>query len=113
MDPLTRIVSYIPVTSGFIYRYNIFACISGNTTKPELVIYNIACNNGNSVSYMNFLSEMVWSGHLRHNKILVIDNSLVCSEKESRMLVNILWNTIINSKPLNIYVLVLAAQSPE
>ena len=74
-DPLTGRVPYVPVTGSFKDRYNILAYISSNPTKLEPLIYSIVGNNGDSVSFMKFLYKTVWSHYLRHNEVLVANNS--------------------------------------
>ena len=106
-DPLTGYLPYIKVSGDFRDAFNLFACISTNTEKNLPVFYNIQKNRGTSVSFMEFIVEMIACRFLRHNEVIVMDNAAIHSGGESTILEDILWNTVIDEKLLRIFLLPL------
>ena len=101
-DPLSGYTPHIRVSGDFREAYNIFACISADTTKPRPIFYNIRKDNGSALSFMEFVSDMIISRYLKHNDIVVMDNAAIHSGKEAQPLADLLWDFEIDGRPLHI-----------
>ena len=62
---------------------------------------------------MEFIVEMIACRFLHHSKVIVMDNAAIHSGGESTILEDILWNTVIDDKPLRIFLLPLPTRAPE
>ena len=56
---------------------------------------------------------MIQKGWLLHNEILIMDNATVHTGKESSIVKDFLWYTVIDSRPLKILVIYLPPPCPE
>lgn len=112
-DPLTGKTPFIAVSGDFREAYNVFACITLNPMKAHPVFYHITLNNGNAVSFMNFIDNMIVSGFFKHNEVLIMDNAAIHLGGEAKELESRLWNTVVDGQPLNVFVLFLPARAPE
>jgi hypothetical protein len=112
-DPLTGYVDYIPVTGDFRDSYNIFAIISGNPRKPRPVQYRIDQENGTAETFMMFIRALIISGYFHHNEVLVMDNSRIHTGGVASSLKTLLWETLIEGRPLHVLIVYLPTRSPE
>ena len=56
---------------------------------------------------------MIQKGWLLHNEILIMDNATVHTVKESSIVKDFLWYTVIDGRPLKILVIYLSPPCPE
>lgn len=112
-DLLTGKTPATYVSGDFRECYKIFAAISGSPTKATPIAYHIETNNGTAICFVSFTCNMIRTRCLHHNEILIMDNAAVHTGKETHMVRNLLWDTIIDNKPLNILVVYLPPRCPE
>ena len=113
VDPVTGVLDGIPVSGDFRDANNIICCISGNHRKLQHLFYAIRKANTTSETFMDFIETMVAAKFLRHNEVLVMDNAAIHIGRESQLLEDYLWTTIVEGRPLNVYVLYLPPRAPE
>ena len=112
-DPLSGYVPFIPCSGNFRDAYNIFACISPDPSKGKACYYHITRNNGTAVSFLFFVERLVASKFLRHNEVLIMDNAAIHVGGEASIIEDLLWNTIIDGRPLQILTVFLPTRAPE
>jgi hypothetical protein len=112
-DPLTGYIDFIPVTGDFRESYNIFAIISANPAKPRPVQYRIDQENGTASTFVRFIMALIISGFFVHEEVLVMDNARIHTGGEADSVETLLWETLIDGKPLNVLVVYLPTRSPE
>lgn len=112
-DPLTGERPAIFVSGNFCDTFNIFVCISVNPVKKTPIAYHIERNNWTAVCFVAFISNMIKKGWLLHNEILIMDNATVHTGKQSSIVKDFLWYTVIDGRPLKILVIYLPPPCPE
>jgi hypothetical protein len=112
-NPLTGYIDFIPVTGDFRDSYNIFAVISGNPAKPRPVQYRIDKENGTAETFLRFITALIISGFFLHEEVLVMDNARIHTGGEAACVETLLWETVIDGRPLNVLVVYLPTRSPE
>ena len=77
--PLSGWMDFIAVSGDFREAYNLIACspISGNPLKERPLLYTIGKENGTAAAFIAFCEMMVVSGWLRHDEIIVMDNTAI------------------------------------
>ena len=113
VDPITGYLDGIPVDGSFRDANNIVCCISGNPCKMQHVFYAIRKATTTSSVFMDFIETMVAAKFLVHDEVLVMDNAAIHIGGESQQLEDYLWTTIVDGRPLNVYVLYLPPRAPE
>ena len=113
VDPLTGILEGIPVSGDFRDTRTIMACISVNPRKENHIFYNCSSDTNNADSFMAFIESMIEYGFLVHGEVLILDNAQIHIGGSAKALEELLWNTIVNGKPLNCLVIYLPTRSPE
>ena len=113
VDPTTGYLDGIPVSGNFRDANNIICCISGNYRKQQHVFYAIRKANTTSAVFMDFVETMVAAKFLIHDEILVMDNAAIHVGGEAQILEDYLWTTIVDGRPLNVFVLYLPPRAPE
>ena len=112
-NPVFGYMPAIMVSGDFREAFNIFACITANPNKQNPIAYNIQKDNGSAVSFVAFIKQMIYSGWLGHNEVLVMDNAAIHSGGEAEIVKGLLWETMVNGAPLRILVVYLPTRSPE
>ena len=112
-DPLTGQCPAIFVSGDFRDAFNVFACISASKLKKKPIAYNIQRNKGDAVSFVAFINDMIANRWLMHDEILIMDNSAVHIGKEAKIITDILWDSVIDDRPLRILIIYLPTRSPE
>jgi transposase len=111
--PLTGRVPAIPVRGDFREAYNLFAIISTNPHKPYPVDYMIGRENGNAASFVALIEYLIGTRFFAHDEILVMDNAAIHTGAEAVIVVDLLWDIIVNGEPLHVLVVYLPARAPE
>ena len=112
-DPLTGKMDHIPVSGDFRETYNLMAVVSLNPQKERNIEYSIGKDNNTSASFMNFIHYLINVGFFRHNEVLVMDNAAIHVGGEATNIREVMWETVVDNKPLRILVLFLPTRSPE
>jgi hypothetical protein len=112
-NPLTGYVNFILVTGEFRESYNIFAIISGNPVKPRPVQYQIDQENGTAETFMCFIQALIISSFFHHEEILVMDNVRIHTGGVADSVETLLWETLIDGRPLHVLVVYLPTHPPE
>ena len=113
-DPLTGKIPAIYVSGNFRDAHNIFACISASEQKRNKPIaYQIERKNGTAKSFLDFICNMIATRWLRHDEVLIMDNAAIHVGKEARVVKDLLWETVIDGRPLRILVVYLPPRCPE
>ena len=112
-DPLTGYIDFIPVTGDFRQAYNIFAVISSNPAKPRPIQYRIDEENGTAHTFVRFITALIISGFFIHEEVLVMDNARIHTGGEADSIETLLWETLIDGRPLHVLVVYLPTRSPE
>ena len=112
-DPLTGKMDNIPVSGDFRETYNLMAIVSLNPEKQQPIEYHIDQFNNDSASFMVFIKFLIDSRFFKHNEVLVLDNAAIHVGGHATNLQEILWQTKVDDKPLNVLVLFLPTRSPE
>ena len=113
VDPLTGRIDFIPASSDFHKAYNLIACISTNPNKLTPTFYTIGKNNGSAEAFTDFIQEMIASKFILHGEVLIMDNTVIHTGGEASIVERMLWDTVIDDRPLNVLVLYLPTCSPE
>ena len=113
IDPVTGILNGIPVDGNFRDAHNLICCISGNHRKERHVFYAIGKDNGTAEAFMNFVERMVAEKFLIHGEILILDNAAVHTSGAADILEDYLWTTVVDGRPLNVFVVFLPPRAPE
>ena len=87
--------------------------ILANYCKTQHVYYKVNSDKNALGHFMNYVKEIVEQKFLIHDEVFILDNAAIHVGKESKELVDYLWNTKVNGKPLNILVLFLPTRAPE
>jgi transposase len=111
--PLTGRVPAIPVSGDFREAYNLFAIISTNPDKPYSIDYMIGRENGNATSFVAFIEYLIGTRFFLHDKILVMDNAAIHTNAEAEIVEDLLWDMVVDGRPLNVLVVYLPAGAPE
>ena len=111
-NPIYGYMPAILVSGDFRETYNIFACITANPNKKPMV-YNIQKDNGTALSFVSFVEQMIQCNWLQHGELLIMDNAIIHTGKEAKIIEDLLWETIINGVPLRIFVIYLPTRSLE
>jgi hypothetical protein len=112
-DPLTGYMDAILVSGDFREAYNLLAIISANPTKASPVHYVIGKENGNSTSFAAYIMELISTRWFEHGDVLVLDNAAIHSGGDAGDVEDLLWDTEIDGRPLNVLVIFLPTRSPE
>ena len=97
-NPIYGYMPAILVSGDFRETYNIFACIIANPNKKPKV-YNIQKDNGTALSFVSFVEQMIQYNWLQHGELLIMDNAIIHTGKEAKIIEDLLWETIINGVP--------------
>jgi transposase len=111
--PLTGRMDFIPVSGDFRESYNMIACISANPLKQKHCVYAIGKKNGSAEAFLDFCHMMIFSGWLRHDEIIVMDNAAIHTGGDCRDIEEFFWDTVVDNKPLHVLVIYLPTRSPE
>jgi transposase len=111
--PLTGRVPAIPVSGDFREAYNLFAIISNNPDKPHPIDYMIGRENGNAASFVAFIEYLLGTRFFLHDEILVMDNAAIHTGAEAAIVDDLLWNMVVDGRPLHVFVVYLPARAPE
>jgi hypothetical protein len=111
--PITGRVSAIQVSGDFREAYSIIAVISANPTKVKPVAYTIGQKNGDANSFLFFIELLISSRYLQHNEILIMDNAAIHTGGAAGIVESLLWNFILDGRPLRVLVVYLPTRSPE
>ena len=112
-DPLTGKMDYIPVSGDFRETFNLMAVVSLNPEKEKLIEYHIDKDTNDASMFVAFVENLVQSNYLRHNEVLVLDNAAIHVGGPAACIRELLWNTVIDGRPLRILVIFLPTRSPE
>jgi len=114
-DPLTGRREAIPVSGDFRDAHNIFAVISGNPLKSKPMEHLITKNNGTASEFVNFIVMLLASKWFKHNEVLCMDNARIHTAEEAGCVVveDLLWDTVVDGRPLHVVVVCLPTRSPE
>jgi hypothetical protein len=112
-DPTTGFMDFIPVSGDFRDAFNLFAVVSANPDKPHPIEWSIGRENGDSHCFVAFIKHLIQSGWLRHNEVLVMDNAGIHTGGDADIVEDLLWNTIIEGRALNVLTVFLPTRSPE
>ncbi len=112
-DPLTGKLPCIHVSGDFRESYNIMAIISPNPMKPYPMDYTIGKENGTSEAFVGFLTYLIANRFFLHNEFLLMDNATIHIHGNSRVIEDMLWETIVDGFPLHVLVIYLPTRSPE
>jgi transposase len=112
-DPLSGKLPCIHVSGDFRDAYNIMAVISPNPEKEAPIDYTIAVENGTSEAFVGFVTYLIAKRFLRHHEFVVMDNARIHSLGNATVVEDMLWETIVDGRPLHILVLYLPTRSPE
>ncbi len=112
-DPLTGKLPCIHVSGDFRESYNIMALISSNPQKAYPMDYTIGKENGTSEAFVGFLTYLIAKRFLLHDEFLIMDNATIHSRGNARVIEDMLWETIVDGRPLHILVIYLPTRSPE
>jgi hypothetical protein len=107
--PLIGRVPAIPVSGDFREAYNLFAIISTNPDKPYPIDYMIGRENDNAASFVAFIEYLIGTRFFLHNKILVMDNAAIHTDAEAEIVEDLLWDMVVDGRPLNVLVVYLPA----
>jgi transposase len=111
--PLTGRVPAIPVRRDFREAYNLFAIILENPDKPYPIDYMTGRENGNAASFVAFIEYLIATRFFFHDEILVIDNAAIHAGAEAEIVEDLLFDFILDGRPLNVLVVYLPARAPE
>jgi transposase len=89
------------------------AIISPNPQKAHPMDYTIGKENGTSEAFVGFLTYLIAKQFLLHDEFLIMDNATIHSRGNARVIKDMLWETIINGRPLHILVIYLPTRSLE
>jgi transposase len=112
-DPLDGKLPGIHVSGNFREAYNIMAIISPNPDKPHPIDYTIGEENGTSEAFVGFMTYLIAKRFLRHNEFVVMDNAAIHYQRNATVIEDMLWETIVDGRPLHILVIQLPTRSPE
>ena len=112
-DPVTGYIPFIPVSGDFRDAYNVFACILPSEEKICPVFFQIVKNNGNSITFVNFIIAMINNRYLTHDEVIIMDNAKIHTCGEAETVEKLLWETVVDGRPLHILVVYLPTRSPE
>ena len=112
-DPLTGQVRCIKVTGNFRFAYNMIAIISPNSNKVSPVHYILGEDNGNAACFTAYITLLITIGWFEHGDVLIMDNSAIHTGQASGIIKDLLWETVVNGRPLNCLVVPLPTRSPE
>ena len=113
VDPLSGSLPCIPVDGDFREAHNLMPCVLVNHRKSEHIIYTLTKEKGTSSYFEEFVRLMVESGFLTHGEVLIMDNATIHSQGNAQGCANYLWNTKVDSKPLNMLVIYLPTKALE
>lgn len=112
-DPLTGDVPGVTVDSTFRDSHTIICTISANYRKGQHVYYTVTDEKNTAKKFMEYVENMVKDKFLIHNEVLILDNARIHTGKEAKNLEKYLWETVVDEKPLHIFVLFLPPRAPE
>jgi transposase len=112
-DPLTGQVRCIKVSGNFRFAYNMIAIISPNPDKPSPVHYILGEDNGNAACFTAYIMQLIAMGWFAHGDVLILDNASIHTGRESAIVKDLLWETIVDGRPLNCLSVSLPTRSPE
>jgi transposase len=110
---LTGRVPAIPVSRDFREAYNLFAIIATNPDELYPIDYMIGRENGNAASFVAFIEYLIGTRFFLHDKILVMDNAAIHTGAEAEIVEDLLWDMVVDGRPLNVLVVYLPARAPE
>ena len=105
VNPLTGELAYIPVSGNFREAHNMMACISCNPFKERPMAYTMGEFNGDASSFLTFIQWLITIKQIRHNEILVMDNARIHNGGEASIIEDMLWDMVVDGRPLNVYIL--------
>jgi DDE superfamily endonuclease len=111
--PLTGRVDTIAVSGDFREAYSIIAVISANPTKPKPIAYTIGKENGNANAFLSFIELMISSRFFKHDEALIMDNAAIHTGGAAGIIEDLLWNHVVDGRPLRILTIYLPTRSPE
>jgi hypothetical protein len=111
--PLTGRVPAIPVRGDFREAYNLFAIILTNPDKPYPIDGMIGRDNGNPASFVAFIQYLISTRFFLHDKSFVMDNAAIHTGAEAEIAQDLLWDMVVDGRPLNVLVVYLPAGAPE
>jgi hypothetical protein len=107
--PLTGRVPAIPVSGDLREAYSLFAIILTNPDKPYPIDYMIGRENGNAASFFAFIEYLIGTRLFLHGGILVMDNAAIHTGAEADIVEDLLWDMVVDGRPLNVLVVYLPA----
>ena len=69
--------------------------------------YTVRKANTTSNVFMDFIETLVGIGFFIHDEVLVLDNAAIHVGGECEILEDYLWTTVVDSRPLHVFVLYL------
>jgi transposase len=75
--------------------------------------YLIGEENGTSKAFVGFMKYLIAKRFLRHHEFVVMDNTRIHSLGNTTVIEDMIWETIVDGRPLHILVLYLPTCSPE
>ena len=111
--PMTGYTPYLQVSGDFREAFNIFAVISSNPRKSKAMEHWITKDNGNANSFVMFIKMLIVSKWLLHDEILIMDNARIHTAEEAVIVMDLLWDTVIDGRPLRNLIIYLPTRSPE
>jgi hypothetical protein len=103
-----------PVIDDFCQSYNIVVIIRCNPTKPcPINKYRIDQENGSAATFVRFITALIISGFFKHEENLVIDNMRIHTGGEADGIKTLLWETLINGRPMYVIIVYLPTRSPK
>jgi hypothetical protein len=85
------------------------AIILTNPDKPYPIEYMIGRENGNAASFEAFIEYLIGTRFFLHSKILVMDNAAIHTGAEAEIVEDLLWDMVVDGRPLNVLVVYLPA----
>ena len=113
VNPLTGSLAYIPVSGNFREAHNMMACISCNPYKQSPMAYTMGEYNGDASSFLTFMQWLIQIKQIRHKEIVVMDNARIHNGGEASIIEDLLWDIVVDGRPLNAYILWLPTRAPE
>jgi hypothetical protein len=112
-DPTTGFMDFIPVSGDFRDAFNLFAVVSANPEKRHPIEWIIGRENGDSHCFVAFIKHLITSGWFRHDEVLVMDNAAIHTGGDADIVEDLLWDTVIEGRALNVLTVFLPTRSPE
>ena len=113
VNPIDGSLAYIPVSGNFREAHNMMCCISTNPYKDRPIAYTLGEFNGDSSAFVTYVQWLIQIGQIRHNEVIVMDNARIHNGGEATIIEDLLWDLVVDERPLNAYILWLPTRTPE